>query len=393
MNWTTVIAAIVGLIGGVISGGFTAYTQLSSAEQKFSIDRAEKFKELFDDLHDTDKSRIALLNLWQLYPDKRDQKIIVAAAVETGQSDLIETIVGFEEEIRQYAGILQIKAMRAAENERAEDFIRNPALRILSRVDAPRAAEVLITYLRADIAKFGDRYLSNEIARELGRLARLDERVALKIRQTAETDDNLPKLFDYILYDSGRSSAFVDRLTNGYASNDNMASLNSFLLKSDFQPGDARPVTESVQRYVVTALDDTGADLFDIADAIGGLKNRSLADAVEGDPNQPFARMIHDVIINPNILDPVRQKAMELAPRITPELALLAIAGVLKDGSAELALQSEIERQLVGIIARTESSGRTARLPDSCIGSDPQSCMLDSDGWTAWLASAESALR
>ncbi len=387
------MAAVVGLIGGVISGGFTAYTQLSSAEQKFSIDRAEKFKELFDDLHNTDKSRIALLNLWQLYPDKRDQKIIVAAAVETGQSDLIETIVGFEEEIRQYAGILQIKAMRAAENERAEDFIKNPAMRILSRVDAPRAAEVLITYLQTDIAKYGDRYLSNEIARELGRLARLDDRVASKVRESADSSGQLPRLFEYILYDSGRPSGFVDRLKTGYESGKNMQPLNSFLLKSEFLSDDAGPITESVQRYIAVALEDTGTDLFDIADAIGGLKNRSLADAVKGDPSHPFARQIHDVIVNPHLLDPVRQKAMELAPRIAPDLALFAIAGVLRDGSAEFSLQSEIERQLVGIIARTESSGQSARLPDSCVGSDPQSCMLDSDGWSAWLASAESDLK
>lgn len=393
MNWTTILAAVVGLIGGVISGGFTAYTQLSSAEQEFSISRAEKFKELFGDLHDESKSRIALLNLWQLYPDKRDQKIIVAAAVETGQSDLIETIVGFEDEILQYSGILQTKAMRAAESERAEDFIKNPAMRILMRVDPPRAAEVLVDYINQDIRKFGDRYVANDIARELGRLARIDQAASDHIRKVSGSADDMPMLFDYILYSSGRPSGYVDRLKDGYTNADDMVLLNSFLLKSDFTDEDARPVVESVKGFVESGPNNPDVDLFDVADAIGGLKNQSLADAVRSEANSAFAGTIRDIIVNPEMLDPLRQKAMELAPRISLELAILAIAEVLRDASAGDALQSEIERQLVGIIARNNGSGRSGLLPDHCLDGDPQTCMLNSEGWSDWLASAKVAAK
>lgn len=74
INWTAIATAIFGLVGGALSGGFAAYTQLSTAQEKFSIERANLFKELIKDLQNETSSRMALLILWQLYPHERDQK-------------------------------------------------------------------------------------------------------------------------------------------------------------------------------------------------------------------------------------------------------------------------------------------------------------------------------
>ena len=103
INWTTVISALLGLAGGALSGGFAAYTQLRTSQEQFSIERARMFQDLIEELQDEETARMALLNLWQLYPEERDQKIIVAAAIEIGQPDLVETIIGFEEDMLQLA--------------------------------------------------------------------------------------------------------------------------------------------------------------------------------------------------------------------------------------------------------------------------------------------------
>lgn len=388
MNWTTIIAAIVGLAGGVISGGLTAYTQLSSAEQEFSISRAEKFKELFEDLRHEDKSRIALLNLWQLYPDKRDQKIIVAAAVEVDQPDLIETIVSLEEEILQYSGILQTK-VRAARIRSDQAFLDHPAMQILTRFDPPRAAELLIERIDRDLRfRGGDRYLDNASARELRRLATLSPDVGGIISEFGKRHSSMPVLFEQILYASGKNSALIERLEQAFATGENVDLFNPIVLTGNFRDDDTKRVVEIVQDYIVRAQNGPVSSSADIAGSISGLKNSTFRATLRTHDRAEFRKALAGTIIDQRQLNSTRLNAMELAGLMSERFALTAIAQVITDESADDILRSDIASLLDGYRAADGRPGQDYPSLDFCGEAKSVDCLNNGEGWRAWLVEA-----
>jgi hypothetical protein len=376
INWTVIISAVLGLVGGGLSGGFAAYTQLRASQEQFSIERARMFKELIVELQDENTARMALLNLWQLYPNERDQKIIVAAAIESGQPDLVETIIGFEDELVQLAGILQAKAV-AGEGH---------ALQTLMRIDPARAAQVIVDTIHNDIRLAGDRFVTNDMIRDLKRLTQTNESTVDIIRSKIKELPEAPLLFDYLLYDAGADSHFVKRVETAYRERTELRLFNQFLSLANFKIDDAPRIVASAREFVVDALTDSESNEFALGGALGGLKNNSLARQLDYKDNRVLATSLSNAVADPESPDLVRQRALALLRKISGRQALLALARALREGSAGSSLIGEIKRQLDrGLIALLEDEDSSFTGPRHCAEVETGNCIDQSEAWGKWL--------
>lgn len=379
VNWTTIMSALLGLVGGALSGGVAAYTQLKASQEQFSIERAQMFQSLIGQLQEEKTARMALLNLWQLYPDERDQKIIVAAAIETGHPDLVEAIFGFEEEILQLAGILEAKAQSGKES------LKEISLQTLIRVDPVRAARVMVDSIQHDIRLRGDRFVTSNTMHDLTLLAQKNEKVVEIIRSKMKEFPEPPLLFDYLLYSAKSDSSFVERVESAYVEQKELTLFNQFLGLANFEVEDSPKIVASARKYVVDALLDSESNEYDLEGALIGLTNNSLARQLEykdNEINQDFAKSLRDAVANPKIPNKVRKFAFELLRSISRHQALLALAQALSAGSF---LSTEnIGAHLVGLIASVERENQSFKRPPHCAVVSTN-CVSDSMQWSKWL--------
>lgn len=380
-SWTTVATALVGIAGGAASGGLAAYTQLSTSQEQFSIDRANMFKGLIEDLQNESTARMALLNLWQLYPEERDQKIIVAAAIEIGHPDLVETIVGFDEELRQVSDILHAKALSGDPN------VARPALQTLERIDPVRAARIMLNSIQEEVQLNGDRYIDNDITAGLIRLARTDGKVADVIRSAGAQSSKMPVIFDYLLYAAGRDSTFTERMAAAYGARKDLWLFSGFLTKGDYKGDDADSIVRSVRGFIAAAIEQHEPD-YDLVEALVGLKNNSFRDQLDAksEENERFADLLGAAVADAGRPDIVRAKALALLRKVSKHAAFLALAGVLRDRSGGSDLLEEIEQQLAGgLAAALEKEEPGFSGPVHCVGAELRPCIDQAEGWRAWL--------
>lgn len=384
LNWTTVITAIVALIGGAISGGFTAYTQLSRAEEEFSIKRATMFKDLMVELKNEKTARMALLILWQLYPNERDQKIIVAAAIESGQPDLIDTIVGFDDELQQLSETLRVKAIKSGPD------LDGSAISTLKKISPEKAANVMVEFLLEDIRLKGDRFIESENIFELIQMAREDEKVAEDISSRRKSIRKVPLMFDYLLYEIGEESAFIKRMKDGYVDRDNLQLMNGFLLDSDFNPEDAVEVFASAKKYIEDAINQNNRDEdYDLNGTLISLKSRSFYDLLknegkaEGDDS--FATLLYETVTNPEKSTGARMNSLNLLRGISTRESLLAISEVLSNEQVSPGIREGIERQInEGIIELFVSENPGSKGPQHCNTDDLNLCLGQPQKWAEW---------
>jgi hypothetical protein len=378
LNWTTIISAVLGLLGGAVSGGIAAYVQLKTTQEQFSIERARMFKELITELRNEKTARMALLNLWQLYPDERDQKIIVAAAIESGQPDLVETIIGFEDELKQLAEILQAKAALG----------EGTALPTLMRIDPVRASEVMIGSISSDIRLKGDRYVANDTIRNLKRLAETNKEVVAKVQSKAKEFPEVPLLLDYMLYDAGADSQFVERITAAYNERRQLELFNEFLGQANFKHEDAAKITASARRFVMEALNDSKSNQYDLIGAMVGLRNNTLQEQLDTrkSENLKFAEALHTAVGDPQKTDRVRQKALLLLRKISRRQTLGAMAQALCANSVGPHLKREIERMLDGGLIESLKADKIDFIgPKDCKGFLDKDSIDNVEAWKKWL--------
>jgi hypothetical protein len=375
-----IITAFLAVVGGALSGGITAYSQRSTDQEKFSIQRAEMFEKLIEKLKNKETARMALLILWQLYPDERDQKIIVVAAIESGQPDLIETLIGFDDELKQLAGILHAKAVASGPNAKGS------ALQTLIKIDPIKAAGVMVDFIREDIRLKGDRYLANEVTIELIQLAKTDQNVAAEVRARANELSPMPFLLDYILYTVGEESEFVERMVNGYKTRQKLELLDEFLGNGNFREDDANEIFDSAITYVVSTLGrDIQKDDFDLLSALAGLRNSSFQSSLASGNNQVLIDKLFDTVIDSKGSDRVRAASLALLRKLSIRKTLFAVSHVLSDGDLNRQLRRQIEQQISkGLIRSYERKNPESKGPQHCLNVDAKECVDDAKQWTAW---------
>ncbi len=376
VNVTTVISALLGLLGGAFTGGLTAYTQLKAAQEKYSIERAKMFEQLIVKLQDKKTSRMALLNLWQLYPEKRDQRIIVAAAIESGEPDLVDTIIGFETELAQLANVLQAKAASGDSS----------ALQPLKRIDPQRAARVMVENIEANLRQNPDNYFKNRMINELKILSKNNQKVASAVSSVVNRAQKKPIYMEYLLYDVGADSSFAQNIESAYRSNSQIGLYNKFLGQGNFRPGDVSRIFESAKEYVGTHINDKDYNSFVLSNALIGLKNSSFRDALTEKSNQGFFKILREAVENIELADRVRKNALALLSRASARQALLAIAGALATDNVGEELTEQIDRQLDGRLIELvrEEDPKVAQQPQ-CLDDDYKSCIRTSPEWAVWL--------
>lgn len=387
-NLTAVMMALIGVAGGALSGFVTAYVQLSTAKEEYSIARAKEFQNLMEKLKSEDTSRLAVLNLWQLYPDERDRKIITAAAFAVGQPDLVEIISGIDEELGPVAEILQARAL----SENTEDS--DPALQTLMRIDPIRAARVMINRINKDIVDTGDLIRRPKGAVDpviaLTKLAEENDTVFNVIKSAKDVSKPFPVLFDYILYRANRDSRFVDRVVASFEQGQDLDKFNGYLARADFHDADAARVVKAVSAFIVAALDDAAEKRYEIMNALVGLKNATLSRALRGERDGNFISRLTETISDRNSNDLLRARSLALLRKLSPGHAIIAVAGVLKDAERPPELFETVEEQLRGgLIAQLERQDPGFERPVHCPeGADDQTfaaCLDDRAAWATWL--------
>jgi len=383
--WTSaVLTALIALVGGAISGFLTAYVQLSETKEKYSIQRAQEFQKLMDRLESKNTSRLAVLNLWQLYPEERDRKIIIAAAFAVGQPDLVELISGIDEELTPVADMLQARAHSKDTRE------SNAALRTLVRIDPVRGANVIIEQINEGISLSGDGIrhpMQNEIDSvfELIELAKQNETVVEMIHSNADNNGNLPVLYDYILYQANQRSDFITRLTNAYSVRSDLTTFNDYLIKANFFQEDALVVVTKVAEFVSEELKQGSKYRFEVQNALVGLRNNDLKEALKTALNVNFISLLRVTVSDSNVDDLTRARAFALLRKISPSDAIKAVAKTLAAEERPRELIETIVDQLEGLLIQLERTDPQFRRPAHCMGEASNDCIADHTAWAEWL--------
>ena len=380
LNWTTIVTAVLALTGGAVSGGFAAYSQLSRTQEEFSIERAKMFQGLMESLKSKETARMALLILWQLYPDERDQKIIVAAAIESGHPDLIETIIGFDDELKQLAGILHAKAMISGPDAKGS------ALQSLIKVDSLKAAETMINFIQDEISLKEVGFVNNAMTFELTQLARSDSKVEEKIRAKIDGSDETLLIFDYLLYTIGAESEFVNRIVNGYKTKKNLQLVNDYLSSGNIKGNDSNRVYESARKFVIETMrnDDQKYD-FDLIGALVGLRNNSFRVQLEPENNEELIETLYAAIVDSKKSDRLRAKSLVLLRKISRRKSLISVANILSTGKPSRYLVAQIEQQIdTSLIALYEKENPGLKGPQHCSNVEASDCVKQTASWAEW---------
>lgn len=384
------IPAIFGLIGGVVSGGLTAYVQLSTKREQYSIERAREFKSLLNELNNEETSRLAVLNLWQLYRDERDRRIITAAAFAVNQPDLVEIISGIDDELTPVADMLQVRALSS------DRSLREPALQTLINVDPVRAAGLLLDHLSEDIAANDGRMRSYSPAgfdplRELVRLARQDDTVHQMVVDAAEAEQEL--LFEYVLYRAGRSSDFVRILEAAYAqerlddrSPVELKIANDYMRLSNFNAVDRERLVMAAGAYIRAALATGDSEVFNIVDALSALKNSEFRISIQSALSGEVAEAFQAAIVSDDQPDILRARALEVLRVVSPREAIIALVQAKVNGQpGEKLNRAILEIATSGVIEQVQATDAEFSTPDCEAGSIVDCMEADAERWRAWL--------
>jgi hypothetical protein len=377
------IATVLGFIGGIISGGLTAWVQVSDAKQKYSIERAKEFKSLLQDLQSQEKSRLALLNLWQLYPDSRDQKIIAMAAIALNQPDLVQLISGIDGgEIGDYL------EARARDGNQA-------ALDSLAEVNPLGAATIVLDQISEYIKESGDHPISEDwLANRKILLASLMHgntsisnlvKSKYAVRQAGGFSREPPIVFDELLYDAESSDRLASRFVEAYAAGGQVEDYNAFLIQTQFRPEHRGMIVEAVGEYVVTKLGDASAKESDIAGALKGLSNGVLGEALAKSLPDGFTRIMYSVVIDQGKSDEIRQRAMRILQSVAPDVAIFALANVASRQNYGDLLFEELVTQGPNVFREAQTENAILKIPENCALDDFSPCIKEGVLWRNWL--------
>ncbi len=392
MNWSTIIASVVGLLSGLLSGGLTAYTQLNEAQEKYLIAKVDKFEKLFKSLGKPEEARFALLNLWQLYPDKEDEKIIVTVAIETDQSDLIEMIVESDQDLAQYKDILKAKVNKDTK-ENISELTANPAMQVLVRVAPDSAAKLMFETLDKIDSNVWNGFADNENVDVMTDLIRNSDAAAETIRKEFILRDEIPLLIDYMFYRAGKSSNFIERIAKAYEANKEITSAKPFLTLGRFHEEDTEGIVRQVQNFITVGLTGRTVDMYDIADAFSALRNGAFSGAIQRISDDKFEQALKAAILDSSQPDLIRQLSMEFSSQYFPRSALIAMAQVLQapngDNNANQ-LGKEFEEQLNNLINQAGSGSLNLPPLTHCMSISAAQCLNDRVAWKDWLIEQEA---
>ncbi len=380
---TVAIPAIVGFLGGVISGGVTAYVQLTTKKEEYSIKRAQEFRGLMKELSEPETARLALLNLWQLYPEERDRRIITAAAFAVDQPDLVELVAGIDDQVDPVADVLHVRALSD------DPAVHEPALQTLINVHPSRAAAVLIDMTDGELDVVGGKLpqtrRSFSPVQELERLAAQDRTVADMVAD--KTEGKWGVFYQYLLYRAGRESQFVQQMVRGYGGAEDLDLTNDYMFRGRFFEQDRPVVIAAAAQFITTHLQQETRDDFALVGTFSALKNPDFFADLNGALGAEFTQMLHDSVVSAQNRKILRKRALELLDVLAPHHSSRALL-------AALALEGPTSQ--IGSLAETYLSRRRVEqliarephllLPDCqeqtimrCIQADPQV-------WSAWAA-------
>ncbi|MEM8730656.1 MAG: hypothetical protein AAGF79_12125 [Pseudomonadota bacterium] len=381
--WSMALPAVLGLIGGGLSGWFSSYVTLSTKREEHSIERARAFRELMRELGDEKTSRLAVLNLWQLYPEERDRRVITAAAFAVNQPDLVELVSGIDAKVNPVADMLHVRALSDNPD------IQIPALRTLINVHPARAAGVLIDGLSQELEGLNGKLphtpsgFNPEL--ELVRLTTHDDTVAAMVADKTEGQWSL--FFDYMLYRAGRPSAFIETLVAGYEGGAALDLMNDYLHRGRFKAQDRAVVIAAAGGYVATSFAREDRDDFALVDVLSALKNGDFYGQLGTALPVEVTEALAAAVSRPDEIGILRKRALELLDLIAPKEAVLSLTMALLDEGQGSALSGAAERMLSPRNLTLVSNGTTGAPPPDCGEMASPDCLSAKPAvWQAWLA-------
>lgn len=297
-------------LAGTLTSGYIQYSRYSD---QYSVERAELFRGLFTDLLEEDRGSLALLVLWQLYP--REKEKIVIAALETGQPEIIDTLMRLDQELTPYTDTLYLYAR--SDDSRVSDFAR----KVLFEVSPPRGAEILLRQLDdAKSINLGSPDVSQLIALARGSTA------AQGVVRSAYTKGGRRRIdLEYVLYRTAGERAFVDRFA-ALGKGATMEALVDFGSDADFDRDDRKTVADNVAGYLVSLSPDDPQNKYEITYGLMMLlQNPALRQAVERDTGEGVADFLLAVAGSEASYDLSRANAVTLLERIAPGHAIFAV--------------------------------------------------------------------
>lgn len=381
---TVAIPALVGFLGGVVSGGVTAYVQLKTKSEEYSIKRAELFRELMEELGDEREktARLAVLNLWQLYPEERDRRVITAAAFAVNQPDLVGLVAGIDEQADPVVDMLHVRAL----SDNPE--IHTPALQTLINVQPTRAAGVLIEKVKVVLDGQGGKLPSvrsgfNPV-RELERLAAQDETVAEMIKD--ETDGTWGFFFDYMLYRAGRESGFIARIEDGYDTGKDLNLVNDYVHRGQFFDDDLEVVIAATGDYIVETLKSEDRNDFQLVRSLSALRNGSFTFVLTDVLGDEFVQALRTTVQSKDNYHTLRIRAFELLDVIQPSRSMVWLIQSLVAEDHSSKLMRLADKHVTAFKMEQFVQLRPGLEPPDCAGVDYSKCIReDPELWQSWI--------
>lgn len=379
---TALVPAVFGVLGGVFSGTVTAWVQLETKREEFDISRADKFTKLLDALVDEKKAGLALLNLWQIYPDEQYRQVIVGTALTIEQAEILEYI-GYTDTSRDaYSLSDALYAQALSKNPE----IAGEARALLERTDPDRAAELIVGELTDILQRTSGRLPQRKDAELVTRLKLLAENsTSVAALIGAQTAGAHGFFFDYVLYLAGRESQFIPRLVDDLAARRNLDLMVEYTYRSEFREIDGPRVVAAVRNHILDGLNAANRDDFEVAEAVSSLKNFRLNAALSASEDMGFTDRMVEVAASPHYHPVLREAALILLDTYAFRDALKAFvraqidagaSGSLGDYAAKFPSQKKIE----ALVAEDPRVSLPACAADyaACIAEDPET-------WRAWL--------
>lgn len=304
--FSAVAAALLSAIVTLRVTNIQTDTKELLAVRQDSIQRAELFRNLIQDLNDDSKSGYALLTLWKLYEQPKDRKVVVLAALENPKPDTINTLtrMGFEKELEDYSDTLA-RIAKSGIGESA-DVAENIILQALSPISTAR---YLLDVLAG--ATIIDPHTLN-VQNLITLSERHDDVMALVAEQEKRSDQERP-LFAYIQYKAGKPAPFIDYLKNVRADPEEFRiflELMTKLTPEDLARDDWPHIVETVADFL--AQNSPGTHDFSESEAFALINRDSFGGA---DLSAEQQNKVVDLCIayfrHANISDNTRSKALD----------------------------------------------------------------------------------
>lgn len=202
------ISGIFGILAAALSAIISmvvADNRVESEREKLRLEdrvaRANLFKKLIEDLENEKTANYALLALWQVYSEKKDRKIILAAALQKPDSKTLQMLksLGFQDELKTYLDEIEALLKPGANGSEA-------ARELLMDIDPKR----YLKFLLKDLQHGENADILDDRIQQVKLILKRDAKLEKVVSENLDKDRPSYTTIALALYDAGKKRCCVN---------------------------------------------------------------------------------------------------------------------------------------------------------------------------------------